>query len=307
MPAAQILFVSGKGGTGKTTIAAALAIHSATRGKRALVVELEGHRTVASLFGKQRLGVQPTPLAEHLHAVRVEPRALLEAYFTRLLRLPFLSRRLFASATFNAVTTAAPGVVEFLILEKLLDWVEPRSLLRRPPYDLVIIDGPATGHAVSLLRAPRQLLGMVPAGPVGSTARRLQRLLADQRNTHVLLVTIPDEMAVNETIEAQATMAGELALHLTRPVLNRVFPQRFTAADSTRIAALSRGKHDEPLLVAARLQISARHDATRHASRLRRVFGTSPVTVPHFFTEEIRHRELERIGATLGRAILDER
>ena len=111
MPA-QLFFVSGKGGTGKTTIAAALAIEAAKRGNRVLIVEPAGDRRLAALFGKRHLGAEPTPLARNLQAVRAEPRELLEAYFTRLLRLPFLSRPLFASQAFNAVTAAAPGVGE---------------------------------------------------------------------------------------------------------------------------------------------------------------------------------------------------
>jgi anion-transporting ArsA/GET3 family ATPase len=306
MPSPQLFFVSGKGGTGKTTIAAALAIDAARRGKRVLVVEPGGDRRLAALFGKRLLRAEPTPLARHLHAVRVEPRELIDGYFTRVLRLPFLTRRLFASKTFNAVTAAAPGVGEFLILDKLHEWIEPGFFLRRPAYDVVIVDGPATGHALRLLRTPRQLVAMVSAGPIGSTARRLRSMLADRKRTHVILVAIPDEMAVNETVEAHAAIAHELAVDLTRPVLNRVFPRRFTRSETDLITELSRPQHNDPLLAAARLQLEARHDAERHLGRLRRAFGVLPVSVRQVCADQIGHADLESIGATVGRAMLGE-
>jgi anion-transporting ArsA/GET3 family ATPase len=306
MPGAQLFFVSGKGGTGKTTVTVALAIDAARRGRRVLIVEPGGDRRLANLFGKRLLRAEPTPLARNLYAVRVEARELIEAYFTRVLRVPFLARRLFTSPTFNAVTAAAPGVSEFLILDKLREWIEPGFFLRRPAYDLVIVDGPATGHALRLLRAPRQFVTMVPAGPIGSTARRLRAMLADRDRTHVILVAIPDEMAVNETIEARAAIAGELAVDLTRPVLNRVFPRRFNRSETDLITELSHHHRNDPLLTAARLQVQSRHDAERHLGRLRRAFGVLPISVRQIYADQIGHADLEGIGATVGRALLGE-
>ncbi len=299
-----MLFVTGKGGVGKTTVAAALAAHLAARRRRVLIVELAGDRGLASIFQRGHLRTEPTPLADRLHGVRVEPRVLLEAYFTRLLRLPFLTRRLFNSITFNAVTAAAPGVTEFLILEHLLQWIEP-GRLSRSAYDVVVVDGQATGHALRLLRTPRQLATMVPGGPIGGTARRLMQLLADPRRTQILLVTIADEMAVNETLEARATLLDDLALPLARPVLNRVFPRRFTGDDSTQIATLAEHHPDDPLLAAARLQISARHDAERHIGRLRRAFGVPPISLRQLCSDGVRQRDLEPAGRALGRALFD--
>lgn len=302
MAGARLLFVTGKGGVGKTTIAAALGARLASEGSRVLLVELGADRGAAALFHKRGLGTEPVLLAPRLWGVRVEPRALVESYFTRLLRLPFLARRLFASATFNAITAAAPGVTEFLLLEHLLQWADP-GLLSRRRYEHVIVDGPACGHAVRLLRTPRSIATMVPGGPIGSVARRLLGLLADHERTRVVLVTIPDEMAVNETIETHAALANDLALHMTRPVLNRVFPRRFTRAEAETINGWLRTQHGDPLLEAARLQISARHDAERHLSRLRRACGTLPVSIRQVCSERLQRRDLDRIGGVLAHAL----
>src|SRR5262245_56243296 len=210
MPAPELTFVTGKGGTGKTTVTAALGIGLARQGKRVLIVELAADRGLAGLFGREHLPTTPVELAPRLDALRVEARALLEAYFTRILRVSFLTRRLFSSITFNAVTTAAPGVTEFLILDHLLQSLDA-GRLRRGRYDAVLVDAPATGHALRLLRTPRQLLRMVSGGPLGTTSRRMADLLADRERTRVVLVAIPDEMAVNEAIEAAAAFRDELA------------------------------------------------------------------------------------------------
>jgi anion-transporting ArsA/GET3 family ATPase len=104
------------------------------------------------------------------------------------------------------VTSAAPGVIEFVVLEHLLQWTEPGRLMRRAPYDVVIVDGPASGHAVRWLRTPRQLARLVPAGPIGNSIARLQALVEDARRTRVALVAIPEEMAVTELIETRRAL-----------------------------------------------------------------------------------------------------
>lgn len=297
----MLLIVTGKGGVGKTTVAGALATSLAGRGRRVLAVELAADRGLAPLFGQPHLPTEPVSVGTRLHAVRVEPRVLLEAYFTRLLRLEFLTRRLFSSVTFNAVTTAAPGVTEFLVLEHLLQWLDP-GRLRRKRYDTIVLDGPATGHALRLLRTPKQLLGMVAGGPIGSTARRLAALLEDRRKCSVLLVSIADDMAVNEAIEARTVLREEMSVHLTRPVLNRVFPRRFSRDEARTITDLADATAD-PLLAAARMQIRARQDTERHMRRLRSAFDAPPIALRQVCTETLEPEDLDRLGKDLLRGL----
>lgn len=301
MRLSRLIFVTGKGGVGKTTVAAALGRRIAADGRRALVVEMAADRGLAALFGRDELPTEPAPLADRLDGMRVETQALLETYFRRLLRLPFLARRLFASNTFHAVTAAAPGVMEFLILERLAQWTAPGWLGRHAPYDAVVVDGPASGHALRLLRTPRQLAALVPQGPLSSTVHRLRALVDDHDHTSVLFVTIPDEMAVTETIEAREAVAG-LGLHLARPVLNRVWPRRFDAADVEAIVALRR-RGDVPLLAAAGLQIAARREAERHLHRLRQAFGVTPLPIHEVSRNAIDGAALDSMGQALARGL----
>jgi anion-transporting ArsA/GET3 family ATPase len=301
MPAARLLFVTGKGGVGKTTVAAALAVRLAARKRRVLLVETAADRSLAALFGSGVLTAAPAAIDGTLSAVRIEQQALVESYFRRLLRLPFLARRLFASATFQAVAAAAPGVIEFVVLEHLLQWTEPGRFSRRAPYDAVIVDGPASGHAVRWLRTPRQLGRLVPAGPIAASISRLQALLEDAERTRVVLVAIPDEMAVTELLETRRALAP-LGVALTAPVLNRTWPKRFSAADAAAIAGRAA---DEPLVAAARLAITARREAEQHLARLRRETGAAAIALPERPAVTIDKGELAGLGRALAALVED--
>ena len=284
-------------------MAAALAQHAAELGQRTLVIETAGDGSLAQLFGHRKLSTAPQRLQAGIDAVRVDARELVEEYFSRLLRFRWLADRLLSSTTFNALTAAAPGVTEFLLLEKMLGWIEPGFTGRRRGYDVIIVDGPATGHAVKLLATPRRIAAMVPGGPLGKTARRLLALLGDHQRTQVLLVSLPEEMAVRETIETQHAIAVDLALHVTRPVINRVFPRHFSAADAERI------EHDTnlpegPVRAAARFTIACRREAERHIAQIRRALGMSPVLLRQLFTAEVHADHLRPFGRTLGRVVL---
>jgi anion-transporting ArsA/GET3 family ATPase len=297
----RLLFVTGKGGVGKTTVAAALAQRLAERRRRVLVVEMAADSSLASLFGQPALETEPARLATRIDGVRVETRALVESYFRRLLRVPFLSRRLFASGTFQAVTAAAPGVTEFVVLDHLAQWTAAGWFGRRAEYDTVIVDGPASGHALRLLRTPRQLAALVPRGPLSSSVGRLAALLTDQAHTGVILVTLPEEMAVSETLEVRAAVAG-LGISLARPVLNRVWPRRFSAAEAATIAGRRR-RSDEPLLAAAGLAITAHREAERHLKRLRTAFGVAPLPLHQVCRDAIDGAVLADMGRTLERGL----
>jgi anion-transporting ArsA/GET3 family ATPase len=303
--AARFFFVTGKGGVGKTTVTASLGWSAAARGGRTLLVELAADRGLGRLFGVEKLGGTPTRLAKNLDAVRLESRSLLEAYFSRLLRLPFLSRRLFSSVTFNAVTTAAPGVTEFLILEHLLGWLEP-GRLRRRAYDTVVLDGPATGHALALLRSPAKLLRMVSGGPLGNTSRRLVELLTDHERAAVVLVAIADEMAINEVIEAHGAVNNDLEMRVTAPVLNLAAERRFSSEDQRAVARFSAESTDDPLLAAARLQIAARNETEQHLDRLRRAFGAAPVSLPLITDGAPQAEHLDDLGGRLESILEDK-
>lgn len=303
--ATQIVFVTGKGGVGKTTVAAALAGYAAGHGRRTLLLETAADGPLAALFGHRGCGHEPTRLAPGIDGVRVDTRLLVEDYFRGILRFSFLSNALLSSSTFNALTAAAPGISEFLLLDKILGLVEP-GIGRRARYGLLIVDGPATGHALRLLRTPRTLLSMVPAGPLSGTARHLRQLLEDERRTAVVTVSLPEEMSVRETIEMCRVLRDDIGLHVARPVVNRVFPRRFSRADAAAIEA-HHSAASSAIVTAAEFAIARRREAERHIAHLRRALGATPVLFRQLFAPEVHADDLVALGRTIGRALFDER
>lgn len=294
------MFVTGKGGVGKTTVAAALGLNAAHQGVRTLIVETANDGSLAQIFGHRTLGSTPHQLDPGLYGVRVDARQLVEDYFTRLLRVQWLADRLLSSSTFSALTAAAPGITEFLLLERILEWLDPGFMQRRRRYDLIIVDGPATGHALKLLRTPRNLSTLVPAGPLAKTARRLLTLLGDPQRTSVVLVSLAEEMAVRETIEAHSILSGDLILNVARPVVNRIFPRHFSAAEADQVQTHTDGG---PVYAAARFAIAARREADRYVGLLRRAFGVSPILLRHVFAREVHADDLRAMGRSLGRGL----
>jgi anion-transporting ArsA/GET3 family ATPase len=298
----RLIFVTGKGGVGKTTVAAALGQHAAQSGRRALIVETAADGRLEHLFANRRRAGARHHLGHNLDSIRLDARELVEEYFSELLRFSFLSKRLLGSTTFNALTAAAPGITEFLLLEKILGWAEPGGMARRQRYDTIIVDGPATGHAVKLLRTPRSLSTMVRSGPLGKSATRLLALLTDPARTSVLIVSLPEEMSVRETVETYATITGELGMHVARPVVNRVFPRRFTLADLDTIDRDPRLAHS-PVTTAAHFAVRCRRQADRHVGYLRRRLGVSPVLLGQLFRPGIGSGDLRPFGRRLGRIV----
>ena len=288
----QVLFVTGKGGCGKTTVAAALAVALAETKRRVLLVELAAERGFERLFDSPQLGLEPAILATRLSAARIDRRALVEAYFRRLLPLSFLSRRLFSSITFNALSSAAPGVQEFLVLEQLLRWSESR----RPRWDFVVVDGPATGHALQLLRTPRQLALLLAGGPLAATLARITDFLADGRRLRAALVSTAEEMSVNETLESAVVLRDELGIAVAAPLLNRTAAPRFSARDVAAVRSLREEHPDHPALRAAALHIAAQQSTAAQAERLRRGFAEAPVALPYLFTDTVERGDLAALG-----------
>jgi anion-transporting ArsA/GET3 family ATPase len=301
----RLVFVTGKGGVGKTTVAAALGLYAAQRGRSTLIIETASDGQLVTLFERRALAVTVHHLSRRLDAVRVNPRRLVEDYFTAVLRFRWLSERLFSSGTFNAVTTAVPGITEFLLLEKIREWLAAGSRRRGGGYDLVIVDGPASGHALKLFATPRRLGGMVSRGPLGTAARSLGHLLGDAETTRVLLVSLPEEMAVRETLETHEAIEHDLGLRVAAPVVNRVFLNRFTAEEARVLNGRVRRDATAAMIVeAARFAIASGLEAERHLAMLQRALATPPIILPLLFTAGLRAGDLGPLGQAVGPAVL---
>ncbi len=296
----RLVVVTGKGGVGKTTVTAALAHAATAGGRRVLAVEV-GRGPLGSLLGGTRLGTAPMRVAAGLAAASLEPEVLLGDFVEGVLRFRILARRLLESTSFQVLAAAAPGLGEFLVLHRLLGWVEARRR-GRPVYDLVVVDAPASGHSLPLLAAPHTLGALARLGPVAELLARIQRLIADPGATLVCVVTTPEELAVRETVELHRELAGRLGLAVAPPIVNALPRRRFTAGDAAALDRLEVASGPHPYLRAARFQLERRRQADAQLTALRRALGAAPVRLPFLFGAPDAPAGVAALAAELARA-----
>ena len=312
----RLLFVSGKGGVGKTVITAALALFAFRHRKRVLVVELSPYGRLRELLGGPAPGPEPVEIQPRLELVRIDPRRALEDFLEGVLPVRALRQRLLSSQSFSILAAAAPGIEEFLTLAKIADFeAMTTGIRRRPRYDLVIVDAPATGHSLSLLSTARTLMEMMPIGPIGKMATRVNRLLADRRRSAAVIVTIAEEMAVNETIEITAGISRAGAIAIGPVVVNAVWPDRFTT-DEARWLANAPDPLD-PRIAAGRYHVEKRRRTEEQIARLRSglagfksdvpnargELAVDPIELPFVVTETLDRPHLRRLVAAIGEAV----
>ncbi len=213
----QLVVVSGKGGVGKTSVSAALAARAAASGRRVLLVSTDGRGDAAALFGQPDGGYEETPLEPGLRGLTADFDALLADFVNSVVPMSALASAILGSSTFRYFTRATPGLPDLLLLGKV------REVLRRGrPTDLVVIDAPAMGHALSLVGIPRTILRVVPVGPLRQLALDLDKLLSDPSRSALVVVAEPAELAAREADELVdgARSGGGLATALL--VVNRI-------------------------------------------------------------------------------------
>jgi anion-transporting ArsA/GET3 family ATPase len=270
----RLLFVTGKGGVGKSTTAAALALLSSQRGRRTLAVEVDDKGDLADFFETSRPGFDPEPVQPNLWAMSMDTEASLREYLRLQLRIPGVGGIRPLARAFDFVATAAPGVREILTVGKV-GWE-----VRERHYDRVVVDAAATGHIVGQLTAPQAINALVRVGQIRQQTGWLADLLADPATTGLVIVTTPEEMPVNETIELVARMRAETNIDVAAIVVNRVLPELFSGADEEvferlREPAMSDRLADAvdgpvaPVLEAARLAVTMRRTRAGHLERLR--------------------------------------
>jgi anion-transporting ArsA/GET3 family ATPase len=262
-----------------------------------LAVEV-GSGRLGRLLGVPHPTGQPARVVPGLAVASVEPEAVLGEFVHGVLRFALLARRLLESTTFQVLAAAAPGLPEFLVLHRIVGWLETRRF-GRPVWDLVVLDAPASGHSLPLLAAPRTLGALARLGPIGDLLGRMDRVLADPAATLVCLVTTPEDLAVRETVELHRELADRLRLPVGPPIVNAVPPRRFGSAD---VATLARLDASHPHVAAARFHIERRRQAEAQVAVLRKALGVAPVRLPFRFAPPESPEGLADLAADLAAA-----
>jgi anion-transporting ArsA/GET3 family ATPase len=221
----RLLIVAGKGGVGRTTVACALALAAARQGKRVLLAQVKSKDRLPRLFGVAHNFAEVQPIDTNLWGVNMTPEASLREYGVMVLRSAFLYRQVFERDVVRAFLRAIPGLYDYSMLGKA--WFHTTETVgSRPRFDLVVLDAPATGHALTLLAIPKVICDTVPEGPLTGPARDCQSLLTDSARTLAVLVTLAEDLPVSETIQLSTGLRG-LGIHLGPVVVNRLYPPRF--------------------------------------------------------------------------------
>ncbi len=303
----KLLFVTGKGGVGKTTVAAATALLAASQGKRVLVCEVDGKGDVAGYYEAAPTGFEAREVQPGVSAMTMDTEAALDEYLRIYLKVPFVGRIGPVAKALDFLAAAAPGVKEILIIGKILYEV------RQQHYDLVVVDAPASGHIVGILAAPQAVNSLASVGLIRSQTDWMLELLSDPATTGLVAVSTPEEMPVNETIELAGRVASETTVELAAVVVNRVLPELFGRQEEAVFEALCRpGARDElaalagegvgPVLEAARLAVTMRRTRSAHLERLRAGIDASVplLYLPYLFSRFHGLRTTRQVTASLG-------
>jgi len=303
----KLVFVTGKGGVGKTTVASALALFASQRGKRVLICEVDAKGDVAGFYEAPPTAFNEKEILPGLFAMTMDTEASLREYLKLQLRIPVVGRIGPLAKAFDFVATAAPGVREILTVGK------PVYEVRERHYDLVVVDAPASGHIIGLLAAPQAINNLVKVGLIRSQTDWLLEILSDPQTTGLVAVCTPEEMPVSETIELAERVKNETTVKLSAVVVNRVLPELFGRQEEEVFDALVApgpaeqlnelvGGDAGPLLEAARLAVTMRRTRSTHLDRLRRSIDQSVpmLYLPYLFTRSHGLRTTRQVASSLG-------
>ncbi len=306
----RLLFFTGKGGVGKSTMAAATALLASNIGKRVLLVEVDAKGDAPAQFEHAPVGFKPKEIHPGVLAMAMDTEASLQEYLRLNLRLPVVGRLGPLAKVFDFVATAAPGGKEILTIGKIA-WEVREALEGRADHDLVVVDAAATGHIVAQLGAPDAIRELVDVGPLRSQTQWVSDLLADPAITAVNVVTTPEEMPVAETIELVERLRAEVKVPLGTVIVNRVLPELFTHADEETFEAMRAapvtarlesqvGPGATAVLDAARLAVSLRRTRAVHLEHLRAEVDLPLLYVPYLFVRAHGLRVTRMVAESLG-------
>jgi anion-transporting ArsA/GET3 family ATPase len=261
----RFVFVTGKGGAGKTTLTAALALALAARGKKVLVATSRAQHRLAELLGSGAFTTEIQPIGENLWGVYLVPEVALREYGALVLKSRRLVTLLFDNRYAEGFFHGAPGLREWALLGKAWFHTTETAADGAPRFDVVLFDAPATGHGVDMLRVPKVILSAAPPGRLRSDAERAYASFQDPSFSAFVVVTLPEELPTNETLELVSVLDGELGLPVAEIVLNSALEPLFSEGEAKALSGFAKpeagGAVDQALAIAARRALAERVQA----------------------------------------------
>jgi anion-transporting ArsA/GET3 family ATPase len=296
----RLVVVTGKGGVGKSTVSAALAVLAARAGRRVLVCEVNARERIAPLLGAPPAGPQIHEARPGLFTVNVTPPDAMREYGIMVLKFRTIYDAVFENRLVRHFLRVIPSLAELVMLGKIL--FEAKAEDRgRPRWDTVIVDAPATGHAVQLLRVPAALLDTVPGGPLRADAEWMQALLLDPARTALAIVTLPEEMPVNEAIDLDAQVRSVLGIPRAALFVNAMPEARFTHEEVARLEGLAATPPPlGPAATAGRLQALRADQAQRYLARAQAALDLPTTVLPLLPVADWGAGAIERIADAIA-------
>lgn len=283
----RFLIVAGKGGVGKTTVSAALAESLAAKGKRVLVAMCNAKERLSTMLGSDLVGEEVVRVGANIWAVNMQPERALEEYGMLILKSKALYTILFDNKYVRTFFRAVPGMQEWAMLGKA--WFHTTELNSDGSfkYDVVILDAPATGHGLDMLRVPKVIVDVVPPGLLRRDAERAMTLFQDPKTCAAILVTLPEEMPTTETIELANAMTKELHIPIGAVVVNGVMPPLFSREERATLeeAKVEDKRPGDAAIVAGQTRASRERVQAESLSRLSRELPVKPIFFPLLFED----------------------
>ena len=290
----RLIFIMGKGGVGKTTVSILLSMAASRFGKKVLLVELGDSDAIGMVHHQGVLPETPLQLSERVWGARVNPKAELEAYVHAHVNPGFIANRITQSRLFDYLFAATPGLKEVMSLGRIWRWEKSKDENLKPIYDLIIVDSPATGHGLSLLRLPLQLIHMIRVGPLVSQIQELQGILKDHEKTCLALVTLPEELPVNEAMEFYTAAKDTLNVPVEVAFVNSVWPATYTDTEISEINDIQNSRQNDDVKDALRIladtaghHIRRRTLQQKYIDQVKSHMRCPVIEIPFYFTNDL--------------------
>jgi anion-transporting ArsA/GET3 family ATPase len=296
----RLIFVTGKGGVGKSTIAVSLGLAAAERGKRTIVCEIASQEQTSRFFKRAEVGFHEVELESNLWSISIDPDESMREYVLLQLKVRAMRDLLFRSRIFTYLTAATPGLKELVTIGKIWE-LSNRKVKKGREYDLVIVDAPATGQGIGFLQTPRTFANIARVGPIHSQAEELDRFITDQDATGTAIVSLPEEMPVNESANLEQQLREEIGVSVDRIYMNGLYPERFSAEEAEKIDSATQNA-DGAVRGALRAAASEQRRAASQRAQLARLEErvSAPVkSLPFIFEPELGVEEARQLAAEL--------
>jgi anion-transporting ArsA/GET3 family ATPase len=289
----RLLIVTGKGGVGKSSISAALALASAQRDKRTLIAEVNTKERITQLLGKPEAGPNVTSIEENLWSVNLRPQEAMREYALMILKFESIYNAVFENRLVQYFLRFVPSLQELVMLGKLLFHLKEKRPDGSWRFDRIIIDAPATGHAITFLSVPQVILDTVPPGPLAEDAKWMRDYLVDPLVTAAVLVSLPEDMPVNETLELSRALEQRVHIKRQAVVLNGYIGHRFPPAELAKLEG------HPALLELARVH-EQRARLSDDAGQRLAAMGHPLSAVPRLYPERFNRKSIEEIATHLA-------